>query len=989
MQCSAIDGAVYYDADATDRHSVLSKQAKRWAWHGNKLDFNIFCGGAGRKVGDLVAGTVAAYMGKGPQATGLREYIEFWTHITVDRITELVAEIVEKLVDLDRPERKSRVPQGRKDAALKALVHTLNYVHLFLRVNYPSARFERAKKLWADKDKHVGMMNSSPALTRAKEVMRNMLLHQADPTNHLVRYALIDILTPGRESVSSSINSISSMGSSEAFSSPFMFAYIRYFLHQPDISHTGAMVYEAVEVSAIGVINAARKTPLLFELTMLNILFVLKELVILWPVETALAPRLENLSAHIRETVLLWPKPFCTFAQDVLSQIAAELANPGVHLRQRLLEENPFLLPQGAADPSLQRDLQTSQKAAEVIAVVDDLSSNGNLLLRACRCMTRTAERPRIDAVELTRRDILVNLLSYTFMYPPGFDAGKLVSFVDRLSDDEVDEALVTLAAPDQDARRLGDDETLADVDARMQSVAEARWESLAGSPLEELQQQTHRVWGKVNGESNFACWLQVPECNFDLHSFDAMIEHQVAPRWDMGRRLLCLGTNRCVQEVLRSFHTPSSQLGSQGNLSGGPRKIFLAPGLSHNDLCAFLASRDGWYRKHVYAPFCAGLALCPGVEDTYQTSRRRRSVSSDTSDLEIDGTVSPLQRTIALLSDYVQGAQEECAIQMFEVQGFADKSASSQPVEVAPFVCRIEIGLGAAAQAHCNVASGRDRDRVRSVSTSSVSSSASSVSSGFFISSQQQHQLQHQTSQPPPSPSSFLTPSQHQEFATQGQDPQQDPSGSVSASTGGFGPGSSTSPIMSSAHANVVAREPCVWDEAILDKRFTRASVGPGVTPTIQVSMKGVKLDGTPVSKSKMLPPSEYLSLVLANCPAYASSTMEGMTLAPLPYLRHLAQANPLDPWLHVSWIEQRNSVQYLHDLIRKRDKKSKELDALADALVREYESFHAHSVEIISEREPFYICVDGNLRGPFYRIKVSPARNKLPVQTFLPIKR
>mmetsp|Transcript_16343 Transcript_16343/g.31739 ORF Transcript_16343/g.31739 Transcript_16343/m.31739 type:complete len:942 (+) Transcript_16343:261-3086(+) len=926
-------------------------------------------GGAGPKaVAEMVSRTVLVYSGRSA-GVGLREYLEFWSQLTVEQITELVSEIVAKIVDLERPERSklrgATATAVRKEAPYRALVQTLDYIHLFLRVDYASPRFDRAASLW---ESAQVSMSSPAAMRRVKEIMRGMLHRRSNPGDHLVTYALVDACSSGVD-IETSI---------DAMNSPFMFAYVRNYLHQSDLQ-VGLVVYTELAKYLSGVFNACRQTPVVFKGTMLNLLFMVKEVLVLWPPQKSVVALLENMAKMLHASVLMWPKPYCTFAQNVLERIQIEIKNPGYHLRMRLLQEQPDL---GVHLPSA----ASARIRPDVTVIVDDMTLYGNFLLRACRSLTKSKDRPRLDTFDLTQRDLLDNLFHLSYMYDLGFTATSLGSQIAQLSDEQVSESLKMLMEPElqfpgstsMSTTSSSSSSTSTNPSVGAQSSASTRqglanWLSRlpeirhqalgANFILQSLQTHAARNWDEENSagnERNFAHWLEVPECSFDLHSYDAMLEHQAAPLWNTTNRLLCLGTNQCVQHSLYSFR--ASLAASEAS---SPEAIYLAPGLCHNDLCAFLASRDVWYYKHVYAPFCASLSLCPGVDETPSISRRRRSASSDAADMDIDGTVSPLQRIVGLLSDYVQSAEETCNVQIFEVHCFSDIK-NSKPAEIIPFLCRVEIGLGAAAQIHSNATTGRERDRVRSVSTSSVSSAASSVSSTGFLSPTQQ--------------SGTMSFSGLPTVATAS-------SANVAATTlTPTPPGVSSPGIGSSAAINFSAREPCAWDEAMLDRRFLRSGVGPGATPTIQVSMEGVKLDGTVLSKALMLPPAEYLSLVLSNCPAYASSTSDGATLTPLPYLSHTAQVSPLQPWMQVSWIKQGN-VQYLTDLMRKRDKKPKELDGLADAISRAHEEFDARSVEITSEGESFQICVDGNIFGPFQRIKVVPAQDTLPVQTFLPV--
>ncbi|KAH9254149.1 hypothetical protein BASA81_007738 [Batrachochytrium salamandrivorans] len=415
--------------------------------------------------------------------------------------------------------------------------------------------------------------------------------------------------------------------------------------------------------------------------------------------------------------------------------------------------------------------------------------------------------------------------------------------------------------------------------------------------------------------------------------------------------------------------------------------EFYLVPSHGKVDLAAFIAQRDGWYRKQVFAPFCnhGGLLIHPTIKperddllannlgglkgssfvgkssDIRRTSFKNAPPSAFDSDyqhevqdtdsvletLEEPGGFDKLQQDAKrhkfdavpgkllrpLLENFIRQAHHELKVHVFDCEcweSIDSIEADRNPDVTIPFVSRVELGL------HCAI-------------------------------QQMNNQLQEQ-------------------------------------------------------HIQMMQSEDDVVDQLgleamLMDKHFIKSVSGGAnaelkiTTPELTVHMYTMGVDGRlldyKTSTGLELADASYLSLTLANAPKYTWPDRTN------PLVRTEAgeppgtTANPLFPWIEVQCVQHRSA---LVDLVRKKEKKPRDVENVTDCLKYDAKTHHAGFVDIrstLSSRMPFFISVDGQVFGPYYRVRVrrstalstsggqgtSPEANDSPIvhfplMTFLPFE-
>jgi hypothetical protein len=162
---------------------------------------------------------------------------------------------------------------------------------------------------------------------------------------------------------------------------------------------------------------------------------------------------------------------------------------------------------------------------------------------------------------------------------------------------------------------------------------------------------------------------------------------------------------------------------------------------------------------------------------------------------------------------------------------------------------------------------------------------------------------------------------------------------------------------------------------------------------------MNPMDIDGTvhddPLERIER-PDGAYFSLSICNTPSYTfPSHQTGNRVKVAAHENEDSAANPTVPELEVNCVSLKGACA---SLLAKKDKRPRDMDALKDAMRDEAEQEHVSRIDICcsdTTRRPFVICVDGQLFGPFFRVRVSPLRAaedggaqvQLPVMTFFPV--
>jgi hypothetical protein len=172
--------------------------------------------------------------------------------------------------------------------------------------------------------------------------------------------------------------------------------------------------------------------------------------------------------------------------------------------------------------------------------------------------------------------------------------------------------------------------------------------------------------------------------------------------------------------------------------------------------------------------------------------------------------------------------------------------------------------------------------------------------------------------------------------------------------------------------------------DEMLQDKGFVKAVSGsaPDVkicTPDLTVTMYPMDVDGVMRDTARdalELADSAYLHLVVSSIPHFTlplSSAKNAVTVESFEPLT--TSANPGFPWLEVQTVAPKAG---LLDLIKKKDKKQKDVETIREALKTDARTHNVGLLDIrtsVSSRLPFLIAVDGQVFGPFYRVRIRPS--------------
>jgi len=800
-------------------------------------------------------------------ALGLRSYLEFWSNLSKSNLADLVLFVVMKARDLEIQLSSAESRSRKSQEKVGNMASSLSREPGFALLFETLEFVHRTFEVEFDVKKQLQAQKLEKALGASQDpgMMSMHKILKRLLNGEKFSLKLALVQATMQTGVDSPIPSL-------LLESPYMLSHVRSRLH--NIWAGAEELYDSFLRHFLGILKAPRNKSVLIML--MSLLYVFGEMLVIWPPCSKEWPILETLRSQIKEIAWFWAKPFCFVADHILTKLEAELERPGIHLRMKLK--------------------QVVSEKSQYPVVVDDMDPSGGYLLAALQGVSPFQS---MTSSRVTDLDVVENVLKLGVLYEPEFNQEELDRVLEQLDNQKASRLLQKLEQ-NMDKPQI----VLPELGLQVGNATSASLGKLMGNKE-----------GKFRKFRNFRHWIAVPESRLRFQSLaNLLIRKEKMERTQSG--LMCMGTNRSMHLLLQHGLLDKTFL-------------FLVPACNGNDICSFLATKDFWFQKHVFVPFCSPLLTLPALE----APKRRKSSSTESP--TVLGTQSPLQGRLELLSDFIQGAEQTVSVPVFTVECWERfDAADSEPSKIIPMICQVELGLGCAVNRHQPLQDSRLRGR--SVSASSFSSTTSSISSSYS------------------SPTISNSVSDQRDSTR----------------------------LLGSA-----------WDDAMTDKNFTRSGEGPGVTPEVLVSILGVNLDGTPQMRTKELPPSEYLSICLAHCPKYAPIGPEDPFIRVLPYQAQTHQANPFQWWFCASWISQQSSaISNLHELIRKRDKKRKELDSLAECLTEEYETVFARSVNITctskDTSEGFYISVDDQDYGPFRRIKVGPSEQQsIDIKHFVPL--
>ena len=345
------------------------------------------------------------------------------------------------------------------------------------------------------------------------------------------------------------------------------------------------------------------------------------------------------------------------------------------------------------------------------------------------------------------------------------------------------------------------------------------------------------------------------------------------------------------------------------------------------NDVGAFVASRDSWYRRQVFAPLCTPLLMCPQLKSGTFIQARGTSKSSVVDELEAlsNGMIdyAPAYLQGRLLQDLVRGARRRLDVGVFECQVYTDPGCMEDenpgtPDCTIPFCTRVELGL------NCAVAQ-------------------------FALDNEEM-------------------------FADEMMPIREKKDKRKNAVDNSVTDGLNDGPQ---------------WSEVVQNKMFQKSGMGP--TPEIRVSMYPMDVDGTLHSSDVdmiELPEAAHMSVIIGCCPSYnvpsSSSEHKVKEVASVPLG---TAANPLYPWLELYSVDMKRQAP---DLLKKKDNKLKDVEALQEALRLETQQYHVGIVDMNFDRGQAAVQHPHRWRAirAVYRVRIQKCQDlgHLPIMSFFP---
>lgn len=1002
------------------------------------------------------------------------DYLAFWNSLqrTQSLATKMLGEVILKICEVQRVVLKrlgklkaAQHAGGAEDElrALWALTNIVRFIDLFLGVEVNNPALRKSQKHYETHrhefkgdlfDSLFGDMDLS--LTRS---MRSTFEPASGAGDEYLEELVVMNTSQWSEGDYSCERDLSFPVTQD-----FSLQALRMFskLSQQQGGHESFAVF-ALLVAKLHSLSVRSITPGGLE-SLSALLFILTEAVTSYPVvDVQVSQQLE----HVVSKFLYWPVPYGSSARKLTGLIRSERASPGQALRQRVQREHPVLTPFGVnLMEKFQGQCHEWSASNRQVTVLHNNSAKSNVLRKL---IARPLNKGRAFTQEqqVLKEDMLIQLIECE-LTDGSEDGGaewhnEVAQAVRNRQPQELNaifaRALVhrkesTLAlAQSLGIKRAFDRPKEDGFDSssatKPLAFASAKWpqqqiripnlsfDFLELAPLLGVARRTmtalttetadggaaaakkslvpnnrkmNRMSLTIPGLEMFATVNGLDAFQNDEHTcpqqyiaylsdFDELLREvrQVLPPGGQ-KTAVAMGSKPVLRRVLlggpdvlhRAVSTYCALLAIDPELASQVKfEFYLVPSHGRVDLAAFIAQRDGWYRKQVFAPFCnhAGLVVLPAIKaerddlmannlgglkgssfvgkgsDVRRTSFKAAPPSAFDSDfqhevqdtdsvleaLEEPGGFDKLQQQQdakrhkfdavpgkllrPLLENFVRQAQHELKVNVFDCEcweSIDSIEADRNPDVTIPFVSRVELGL------HCAV-------------------------------QQMNNQLQEQHTQ-----------------MMQSEDDLVDQLG---------------------------------LEAMLVDKHFIKSVSGGAnaelkiTTPELTVHMytmgvNGVLLDSK-TSTGLELADASYLSLTLANAPKYTWPDRTSSVVRTEAGEPPGTTANPLMPWIEVQCVQHRSA---LVDLVRKKEKKPRDVESVTDCLKYDAKTHHAGFVDIrstLSSRMPFFISVDGQVFGPYYRVRVrrstalstsggqgaSPEANDSPVvhfplMTFLPFE-
>ena len=911
-------------------------------------------------------------------------YDSFWRGLVgkSSTTTRFLAEIITKLIEVEEGTKKLTRLGVDIERVRHALCHTIHYLDLFYEFDCNTQIFKKAFRRYDTHRKSAsgkggGAGGGAVADQIIHDLKRRHVEHSDMVQQLVIECSFVDLNT----------TSLFGFGSQQTarqkeYSVIGDFSFVFHHLKSAS-SKGGGQVYRSVFDSMFKLLraipNQLRANPSLTKSLLSNVMS-LMHMLIDFMTEYPIAD-----IAFIRDVALPAIKPFCTWpklyadiASEIVSLLNKEARSPGAAHRELVCEENPLLTAQACRLPP-----EISEKESLVEWARTQRTSyvwynrevpRSVMLTHICKkCATLPDKDTMISRTNASVAQLLTSLLETNVQLPEGVRDLSRELNLSAHPPSRVRRWYVEALDIVEKGQRAGgegdvDREALVGVlekinatigrQARPRSIkVEApRMEKWTHAPPQiPVRLFEYRAFtggdrhkrgfksGAVGGQKLYL-WPSVhreaetsKERKNYLNYADAYnklkrdVASAVSPHGNLthgGQKpivsLLVLGGNEVVHRLLCSLvalHWNQKALCDQVVF-----KIYMAP-VGKNDLAAFIASRDGWYRRQAFSPLCTPLLMCPQLKSGTFVIARGTSKSSIVSELEafpertLDCAPAYLQGK--LIQDLLRGARRRLDVGVFECQVYTDPGCMDDedpgpPDCTIPFCMRVELGL------NCSVA----------------------------------------------------------QFALDNEDLfADDMMPMVKEKKGKIRIDNSVKDGLSSSPK---------WEDVIQNKSFQKSGLGP--TPEIRVSMFPMDVDGTLHSSDVdmiELPEAAHLSVIVGCCPSFGiPSTTNEHKVCEVASVPLGTAANPLYPWLELYSVDMKRQAP---DLLKKKDKKARDVEALQDALRGETQQYHVGLVDIRTStagRRPFNILVDGELYGPFYRIRIKKCDPfaHMPTMSFFP---
>lgn len=478
--------------------------------------------------------------------------------------------------------------------------------------------------------------------------------------------------------------------------------------HPEEQQHIRYALYEILDILR-SIPDVARVDPQVAQERLCGLLLLIKECLVWCPTDCGL----KNAGCWLHEVLQVltrmqyWPAPMSTHVVETIAILTHERAHPGTFAQQRVLwQVRRQLL--STATGHREDDNAEQRPGVPIVLSRRDAQYHANAhLIRQVRPLSEPTHHHRTTG---QRKDIQLDYIVSMIVNDWPMSHERECTLVRHLRDDSTMDqieawfdALVVYSAPDDSSTNEddGDNRTLTvqrivqsilpDVEPPDTQIQTIRMPDCTYLPLSCLTfKQQHDVSRSTTNESPLLFTTSyVVDAQDPLDLRDVYYN---SPREDFCCGLM--GSNALVHRFLCAY-VDLQRESKDDDFASANFRLYVFPDSSGNDLANVLASRDVWYRRHVYVPFHEPLALCPVLGPTLfhdvlpQEEEEEESSSADQ-------MISPETCRRTLMQNFFHMARVVTPFVIYECSGWTKNDG--QHVNI-PFMMQCHVGLLAAAQ--------------------------------------------------------------------------------------------------------------------------------------------------------------------------------------------------------------------------------------------------------------------------------------------------